>query len=80
MMSNDERWQPIETAPNDGRYVIVWPSTWYGRTSCARFDEDRYAKKPRPYWSRLDDNGSINRSRDNPPTHWMPILPGPIET
>jgi hypothetical protein len=52
-------WQPIETAPHDGTYVIVWPPTWTGVTSCARWN----------------DMGRITVSRDNPPTHWTLLAP-----
>lgn len=72
-------WQPIETAPKDGTRIIVWPPTWpQPCTSCAVYDDDRYARKPRPYWRRLDE---IQRrlSRMTPPTHWRPCLSGPNE-
>lgn len=70
-------WQPIETAPKDGTYIIVWPPTYKGVCSCARWYDDAYAKKPRPYWRRIDTHGSVLLSRENPPTHWMPIPNGP---
>jgi hypothetical protein len=70
-------WQPIETAPKDGRYVIVWPPTFTGVVSCARWDEDKYLKRPRPYWSRTDDMGRSTMSREKQPTHWMPLPPPP---
>jgi hypothetical protein len=65
-------WQPIETAPMD-RVVLLFPPTWGGRT-CAmgKWEEDLFAKKPRPYWRR-EDAMSVSRSRDMPPTHWMPL-------
>ena len=69
-------WQPIETAPKDGTYIIVWPPTFNGVTSCAHWDSDQYAKKPRPYWYRFDAV-SITASRCNPPTHWSPVLEMP---
>lgn len=78
-MSGDARekmnWMPIDSAPKDGSYVIVWPPTRRGAISCARFDNDSYSKNPRPYWNRLD--ARISASRDNPPTHWMPVFDGP---
>jgi len=66
-------WQPIETAPRDGTFILVAPGIW-NRVNCsiARFDDDKNAKKPRPFWSRLDDLGRVSHSRDNPPTHWQP--------
>lgn len=72
-------WQPIETAPKDGTVVLVYPGVWSNRTcSVARWDDDRSAKRPRPYWSR-DDTSSVTTCRNVPPTHWMP-LPAPPET
>lgn len=70
------KWQPIDTAPKDGSAIIVWPSTWKRVTSCAQWYDDRYAKTPRPYWKRFDAV-TVSNSRDNPPTHWMPVLDGP---
>ena len=71
-------WQPIETAPQDGTAVLVYPGLWSGRTcSIAQFNSDQYAKKPRPYWSRDDDLGKITYSREASTTHWMPLPPAP---
>lgn len=70
-MQQDE-WQPIETAPKDGSYIRVYPPTWDEVESCAWWNADEYAKKPLPFWSRTDCIGTSN-SRQNPPTHWMPI-------
>lgn len=73
-------WQPIENAPKDGRYIIVWPPSFRGVTSVACWDKQPYAKRPRQYWRRLDATcGNASQSRDNPPTHWMPIIAGPDE-
>lgn len=71
-------WQPIDTAPKDGTAVLVYPGTWSGRSaSIAKWESDKYAKKPRPYWSRDDDFGRVTFSREHPPTHWMPLPPPP---
>ena len=70
-------WQPIETAPKD-RYILVYPGIWTGvNCSVAEFDDNKYARKPRPYWRRLDTN-SVTDSRSHPPSHWMPLPPAPI--
>ena len=74
---NEMEWQPIETAPKDGTLIVVWPPTWQGATSSARYNDNRHAKTPRPFWSRLDDMGRVSLSRDNQPTHWMPAVDGP---
>ena len=73
-----EGWQPIETAPKDGTPVLVYPPTWAKAiASIAKWNKDEYAKKPRPYWRRVDDYGKVTTSRDNPPTHWMPLPAAP---
>ncbi len=73
-------WQPIETAPKDGTHVIVWPPTWDGVTSCAYWDDDKYAKRPRPFWKRSDDLNRVSISRGKQPTHWMPNIEPPTQT
>lgn len=74
-----DKWQTIEGAPKDGSWVVVWPPTWTDLSSCARWNEDKYAKNPRPYWSRVDDGGRVMISRGNPPTHWMPLPEAPTQ-
>ncbi len=69
-------WQPIETAPKDGTTVLVWPPTFTGVISCAKWNEDQYATRPRPFWSRLDSLNDAD-SRRKPPTHWAPLPAGP---
>jgi len=70
-------WKLIDTAPKNGESVLVYPPTWGGKTaSIARWDDDHFAKKPKPYWRRDDDMNRASCSRSTPPTHWMP-LPAP---
>lgn len=70
-------WQPIETAPQDGTVVLVYPGTWSGRSvSTAVWDAQHFASRPRPYWRRDDAIGARD-SRDKPPTHWMPLPNAP---
>ena len=67
-------WQPIDTAPKDGTSVLVYPPTWNGRSAAiAKWESDKYAKKPRPFWRRDDDMGRVTISRERSPTHWMPL-------
>jgi hypothetical protein len=69
-------WQPIETAPKD-KYILLY---------CSRFgiirgkwSDEQYAKTPRPYWRHdKTDLYGIRDTRDDQPTHWMP-LPNPPE-
>lgn len=78
-VSDDMSWQPIETAPKGDSYVAVWPPTWAGVLSCAKWDEDKYAKRLKPFWNRIDDMCRIGISRAKPPTHWAPVPDGPCE-
>lgn len=67
-------WQPIETAPKDGSPVLVYPPLWVNKTcSIAKYNDDKFAKKPKPYWNRDDCFGRITENRMKPPTHWMPL-------
>ena len=73
-------WEPIETAPKDGTYVLVWPGIWYGiPVSVAVYDYDRHAKNPRPYWRRIDDMGRVSMSRGKTPELWQPLPNTPHE-
>ena len=75
-MSNEE-WKTIDTAPKDGTTVLVYPPHWGNATvSIAWWDDDKYANRPRPFWKRIDAR-QITDSRENPPTHWMPMPPPP---
>lgn len=69
-----DNWQPIETAPRDGKdgaeSVLLW--TKYGIMYCGRW-RDGLTGEPQPHeqaW-RCDSSG-----RFASPTHWMP-LPAP---
>ena len=70
-------WRPIETAPRDGKDIIL------GRRGLSvialgRWNDDRYSRRtPRPFWDWGHPWG-IYWSRENPPTNWMP-LPDPPE-
>lgn len=68
-------WQPIETAPKDGtRILLAGPEGPFKQPVVGRWDEDKYAAKPKPYWNN-DRAGifGIREIRTNQPTHWMPI-------
>ena len=75
-------WRPIEEAPKDGTRVLVYPPTWEGSGSCsvASWDEDKYSRRPRPFWKRSDDFGRVTTSRERPPTHFMPLPSAPSTT
>ncbi len=66
-------WQPIESAPRDRR-ILLWSPTFGGRAIGGRYDDDKYASKPRPYWT-LDNERicGVSTCRAQPPTHWQPL-------
>lgn len=71
-------WQSIDTAPKDGTEIIVFIPA-HGVVSPCRWNEDKYAKKPRPYWAHWGKYAfGINDLRANQPTHWIPVLPKPM--
>lgn len=78
-LREESEWRPIEAAPKDRTGVLVVPSVW-ASTPCdvATFDDDRYAKKPRPFWRRQGVSSNA-RDREKPPTHWRPLPTPPSE-
>lgn len=69
-------WQPIETAPKDGSKMLLWCPADGGRVAIGRWDDDRYSRRPRPYWSLVGSRTTDSRNRQ--PTDWM-LLPEPPE-
>lgn len=58
-------WRPIETAPRDGTWVLLWWPYWSARPTPGRFYCDE--------WVSL-----VALSKDGPgPTHWLPLPPQP---
>lgn len=75
----DEGWQDISTAPRYERVVLWRPTcnfTW-AQIVTGKYNDDRYAKNPTPYWGhdfeRIEGKRSV---RLHQPTHWRP-LPAP---
>lgn len=67
-------WQPIETAPRDGTYVLLYNGEpmWAGCYECAAwFGEGETAC----WWSAGGPNGGLEVSyvKDGDLTHWMPL-------
>lgn len=61
-------WQPIETAPKDGRYVLLMIPAWY--------------HPPRWRVARWKDTGATSGFEGYygpEPTHWMPLPPPPAQ-
>lgn len=64
-MSN---WRPIETAPKDGRYILLLKPAWY--------------HAPRWFVARWQDTGLTagwQHYYGPEPTHWMPLPPPPAQ-
>ena len=78
--TNVTNWQTIDNAPKDGTQILVWPSIWSNQDwDVARFDDDKYASRPRPFWRRTSPAG-MRECRENVPTHWLrPSPPLPID-
>lgn len=67
-------WQPIETAPKDQR-ILLFRS---GHVVCGRWNDDRYARTPRPYWTHDNERTfGVVDARKSPPQFWMPLPPPP---
>lgn len=65
-------WQPIETAPKDGRFLDLWVP------SLGRIPNAFWAKEGDwmcSGWSFIGFTGKVELYID--PTHWMPLAPGP---
>lgn len=67
-------WKTIDTAPKDRWILLFSPDVYFQRTKGTNlgcWNDDRSAKKPKPYWDYRGSPISVSRSR--PPTHWMDI-------
>lgn len=71
-------WQPIETAPKDGtRVLLYWAAATLSNQpffACGRWNDDRYNKKPRPYWDGDMAHNGKREYQQNPPTLWAEII------
>ena len=73
-----EQWMPIETAPKDGTRILLYfppqhPS-WTRTIEGGFYEKDRFAKKPRPYWTGDGERVyGVLHYRTNQPTHYQPI-------
>lgn len=57
-------WQPIETAPKDGEYILVYA----GRVTVAWFSDGEWL-------DGMNHDGYEHETHS--PTHWMPLPPPP---
>lgn len=72
-------WLPIETAPKDGRYIIVASDSGY-TTTPLRAEVCRYDSEYKPLQPWVNHaNDSFLDGGSEPPIYWMP-LPDVIKT
>jgi hypothetical protein len=63
------KWQGIESAPKDGTEILGYEAN--GGICIYHWDDQRYHKKPKPYWKRWFYGAGYDRGQQ--PTHWMPL-------
>ena len=69
-------WQPIETAPKDGSYILI---AGEGRVTIGFYHEDKgktLIADAKPYWQDYDRSYWDRFETDDSwfaPTHWMPL-------
>jgi hypothetical protein len=79
-----EGWQPIETAPKDGTYIMltngvnVAQGWWEHQEPCIRENRDTMGN----YIDQQEDDGfddwlDCEGGMQQSPTHWMPLPPAP---
>lgn len=57
-----EEWQPLETAPKDGRAILGFIPGWFA--ICGTWFQDGQ------WWMAAGQDGRMGCP---PPTHWMPL-------
>lgn len=76
-----DKWQPIETAPKDGTYILV--GNRYGAWVATYLDRFQSGYTPQNPWSSMMLNHRHMERRDRQystfPTHWMPLPMIPLE-
>jgi hypothetical protein len=71
-------WQPIETAPLDGSYVIVDLNGKVGPAFYEKSTSKKSEKKGLPVgWVWIDECDQYVYGKEIFPTHWMPF-PSPV--
>ena len=78
-------WQPMDTAPKEGsgqfgvsaQFLAVRKGS--NRVVIGWWDDDRYSKKPRPYWAGTDHSNGVAYMRNRPFRMWQPLPEVPVE-
>lgn len=68
--------QPIESAPRDGTRVLLLASGFSGPDQpweIGRWEDQKYNKRPNPYWRYDRWFDQTNVCREHAPTHWLPL-------
>ncbi len=85
MRKEPQGWMPIETAPKDGRPILLFgdcrvtSGNWSAPSETPRiiyqdgFAPDTEWDEWEPYWESWDGGFT----EEHPPTHWMPLPPPP---
>lgn len=73
-MNTQNNWLDMSSAPKDGSEILVW--THRRHREIARWELDKYATKPRPFWKTTGPWGK-NEMREKPPRAWMALPAGP---
>lgn len=72
-------WRPMDRAPRpDAGNIFSRPrflARRYGRIIICWRDDDRHARKPRPYWSGTDAHHNVDFCRKTAPDGWRPLPP-----
>lgn len=80
-------WQPIETAPKDGRQLLLWIPSFgsLGTMVTAYWFLDEGKPRPKPSWRNTGSMTRLTPQKWSPykatlgqPTHWMPLPAGPV--
>ena len=66
----------LEEAPKDTELMFSVKTRAWTSELLGRFDDDKFAKKPRPYWKYY--LWGVTFSRDNPPYAWRLPDPAPL--
>jgi hypothetical protein len=72
--TTERDWQPIESAPKDGRPILIWQPDEDAAPHDGLCDDRRYAigyRRPAE-WPKRSEYGNRNSSEVTP-THWMPL-------
>lgn len=68
-------WKPIETAPKDLTRILV---PFKGKVYIAYWDDEKYAREPRPFWFIRDQPFGKKANRLAQPLVWMPLPDPPV--